>query len=48
MCIMGNTSFVNAEDIPLYTKMQDDLTELKADFNAAADKVRLVFLPSPT
>lgn len=32
----------------VYTVMQDDLAELKADFNEAVDQVRLVFIVGPT
>ena len=32
----------------VYTKMEKDLRELKAEFNAASDKTRLVFILSPT
>ena len=31
-----------------YIVMNDDLAELKADFNAASDKVRLFFIVGPT
>ncbi len=31
-----------------YVVMHDDLAELKADFNAASDKVRLFFIVGPT
>lgn len=33
---------------PHYVLMQDDLTQLKTDFNAAVDQVRLVFIVGPT
>lgn len=47
-CLFVNSSFVEADKIPSYSVMDPDLAILKADFNANADKVRLVFLPSPT
>lgn len=31
-----------------YVLMQEDLAELKRDFNDAADQVRLVFIVGPT
>ena len=31
-----------------YIVMHEDLAELKADFNAASDKVRLFFIVGPT
>jgi hypothetical protein len=31
-----------------YVLMQDDLAELKKDFDGAADQVRLVFIVGPT
>lgn len=40
--------FVSAATPPPYVVMQDDLARLKADFNAAADGVRLVFIVGPT
>ena len=37
-----------SESTSPYVLMQNDLAELKADFNAAVDKVRLVFIVGPT
>ncbi len=46
-CLSLNLSFVHAGEAPSYSVMGTDLAALRADFNANADKVRLVFLPSP-
>ncbi len=39
---------VHAAESPPYILMQDDLAELKADFNDAVDRVRLMFIVGPT
>ena len=45
ICVLCYSAF--AEDQP-YVLMHEDLAELKADFNNAADQVRLVFIVGPT
>lgn len=42
------TSCVTTEINNIYTAMEKDLAAIKTDFNAAADRVRLVFILSPT
>ena len=43
------SSSVNGDESALpYILMDDDLAELKSDFNAAVDQVRLVFIVGPT
>jgi hypothetical protein len=39
---------VSAAATDNYVVMGDDLAELKADFNAAVDQVRLLFIVGPT
>jgi hypothetical protein len=39
---------LNAQDKPSYVTLSDDLTQLKIDFNAMTDKVRLVFISGPS
>ena len=42
------TPIFAADDASSLVVMQDDLAELKADFNEAVDQVRLVFIVGPT
>ena len=41
------SAFATEKELP-YVLMNNDLAELKADFNEAADQVRLVFIVGPT
>ena len=43
-----NTPLVIADDVKSYIVMQNDLKDIKADFNEAVDQVRLVFIVGPT
>ena len=45
VCVLSCSAF--AEDQP-YVLMDENLAELKADFNNAVDQVRLVFIVGPT
>ncbi len=42
------SSAIAGESTMPYVLMDEDLTELKSDFNDAADRVRLVFIVGPT
>jgi hypothetical protein len=42
------SAVVLAENTHSYTVMQQDLTEIKSDFNDAVDQVRLLFIVGPT
>lgn len=42
------TSTAAREAKPAYVTLSEDLTQLKADFNAMSDKVRLVFISGPS
>ena len=44
----SSTTVPNDSEKPAYYVLDEDLTRLKADFNAMADKVRLVFISGPT
>ncbi len=45
VCVLSCSAF--GEEQP-HVHMDADLAELKADFNEAADQVRLVFIVGPT
>ena len=46
--LLAVTASVSAASPNSFVVMQDDLARLKADFNAAADDVRLIFIVGPT
>lgn len=48
LLLSSGASTANAEETKPYTLMKNDLIALKADFNAAVDQVRLVFIVGPT
>jgi len=46
--LLATSAATSAASPAPYVVMQDDLAQLKADFNAAADGVRLVFIVGPS
>ena len=48
LSMMTVTPYIIADDSSSLVVMQDELAELKADFNEAVDQVRLVFIVGPT
>lgn len=51
LCLMvgafSNSALAETQEMP-YVLMDEDLAELKSDFNDAVDQVRLVFIVGPT
>lgn len=47
LVMFSATSFAERDELP-YVLMQEDLAELKRDFNDSVDQVRLVFIVGPT
>ena len=46
-CALANSALAEEQAMP-YVLMDEDLAELKSDFNDAVDQVRLVFIVGPT
>ncbi len=46
-CALTNSALAEEQAMP-YVLMDEDLAELKSDFNDAVDQVRLVFIVGPT
>ncbi len=46
-CAFSNSALAEEQAMP-YVLMDEDLAELKSDFNDAVDQVRLVFIVGPT
>ncbi len=47
VCAVASPALAEQPELP-YVLMDEDLAELKSDFNDAVDQVRLVFIVGPT
>ena len=47
VCAVASPALAEETTLP-YVLMNEDLSELKSDFNAAVDQVRLLFIVGPT
>ena len=46
-CAIASSALAEQPELP-YVLMDEDLSELKSDFNHAVDQVRLLFIVGPT